>query len=161
MSEPFVPESIFPVEATAGVVTTNGGVTCDNISLKNVEWVWILVHMKQAVGHATALTPKKGTVVATAATVLGVDVPIWYGNISTSSNALTRQTDAANFSIGVGVTGDVIVVFSIDPKQLGDFDSLGFTLSDSSQATNLVSVVYLIKAAYAQRAASNVDYLTD
>ena len=155
---PFIPELIFPVEATAGPVTTNGGVTGDNISLKDALNVWVVCHLKQAVGHATAITLKKGTVVATCVTALGVNVPIWYGNVSTSSDALARQTDAAAFTLDVGVTGDVIVVFQVDPAQLGEYGCLGVAVADSSQATNLISVLYFIQPRYA---GLSRNYLTD
>ena len=158
-----IPERLFPVEGTTGAVTTNGGITADYISVKNAAWVDIVVHLKQVVEHATAFTPYRATAAApTGNVVLANAVQIWYGNVTTSSNALTKQTDATSFTIGVGVTGDAIIVFSIDPATLGDtYDVLGITVADSSQATNLCSIMYYIQPKYPQRAASNTDYLTD
>ena len=52
-----IPEGCFPVSLTKPV-TTNGGVTTDYVSLKNaVVQAWIVVHLTQAVGHATAFSP--------------------------------------------------------------------------------------------------------
>lgn len=150
---PFIPEGLFPVSATAGAVTTNGGITLDNISMKNAEMVWIHVHLTQAVGHATAFTPLVGTAVATCATALPNNVPIWYGNTTTSSTQLAKQTSAKLLTLGAGVTGTVHIVFQIDPASCEGYDCLGGTVGDSSQATDLVSVVYWIKPAYQERVA--------
>jgi len=160
----FMPEGAFPVSATAGAVTTNGGVTCDNISLKEAQMVYIHVHLKQAVGHATAFTPLVGTSVATCATALPDTVEIYYGNTTTSSVALAEQTAAKLLTLGAGVTGVVHIIFKIDPSVLGsDYDCLGMTIGDSSQATNFASVVYWVVPRYANKVASNsaTRFITD
>ena len=158
---PFLPQDLFPVSGTAPV-TTNGGVTCDNISLKLAEMVWIEVRLTQAVGHATVLSPLVGTAVATCATAIPAAVPIWYGVVTTATNAIAAQTAATTLTLGGSVTGDVIVIFQIDPAVLGSsYDCLGFTLSNSSQATNLVSVTYWIKPKYASSAANQQSYIVD
>lgn len=164
MAEYSMPQDFFPVSGTAGCVTTNGGITCDNISLKNAQRVFILVHLKQAVGHATAFTPLVGTAVATCATALPAVVPIWYGNVTTSVTTLTRQTDAVALTLGAGVTGDVRIVFEIDPAVLGSsYDCLGMTVGDSSQATNFVSIQYLIVPRYSSKTSSMAatEYIVD
>jgi hypothetical protein len=158
----FLPEGFFPVSGTKPV-TTNGGVTCDYISVKNANRVYIVVHLTQAVGHATAFAPYRATAVApTGGAVLANVVPIWYGNVSTSSNALTRQTDAVNYTIGVGVTGEAYIIFAIDPASLGaTYDVLGLVIADSSQATNIAEVTYWIEPKFASKTGNNIDYLTD
>lgn len=160
--QPFIPEGLFPVSGTRPV-TTNGGVTADYISVKNAEYVWIVVHLAQTVGHATAVSPYRATAVApTGAAVLANVVPIWYGNVTTSTNALTAQTAAVNYTMGAGVTGDVYIVFGIDPANLGgSYDVLGLVIADSSQATNFAEVTYWIKPRHAQAAANNISYIVD
>jgi len=59
-----IPEKFKIVDASAGPVTTNGGVTCDYVSLKNVHRAWIVASFTQAVGHATGIDPKQATAVA-------------------------------------------------------------------------------------------------
>jgi len=159
---PFIPEGLFPVSATKPV-TSNGGVTADYISVKNAEYVWIVVHMTQTVGHATAVSPKRATAVAgTGVAALGTAVPIWYGNVTTSTNALAEQTAAVNFTLDVGVTGDVYVIFGIDPATLGStYDVLGLAVADSSQATNFVEATYWIKPRYVQTPDNNISYIVD
>ena len=59
-----LPEQTKIVDATAGPVTTNGGVTADYVSVKNAGRLYIVCNLTQAVSHATALTPKRATAVA-------------------------------------------------------------------------------------------------
>ena len=114
-----IPEMLFPVSGSKPV-TTNGGVTCDYISLKNAVRCFAVIHLTQAVGHATAFTVERATAVAgTGHVAIANVVPIWYGNVSTTSNALTRQTDAVSFTMDVGVTGEAYIIFQIDPESLG------------------------------------------
>lgn len=148
------PEGVFPVSATAGAVTTNGGVTCDNISLKEAQMVYIDIHLTQAVGHATAFTPLVGTAVATCATALPNNVEIWYGNTSTTVTTLAKQTAAKVFTMGAGVTGTVHIIFKIDPAACGAYDCLGMTIGNSAQATNFASVQYLIVPRYGMAVAN-------
>lgn len=132
--------------------TTNGGFTCDYVSLKNAKKAWIVINMTQAAGHATALTPKQASDVAgTGLKVLTNSVPIWANEDVASSDSLVRQTDAANYS----VTNDIKnkqVIFEINPAIAldvnGGFDCLTLVCSDSSQATNIASVTYIIDTKY-------------
>ena len=157
-----IPEGCFPVSLTKPV-TTNGGVTTDYVSLKNAQMAWIVVHLTQAVGHATSFAPSRATAVApTGAAVLTNVVPIWYGNVSTSSNALARQTDAVNYAIGVGVTGEAYIIFQIDPANLGStYDCIGLVVSDSSQATNLMEATIWVWPKYASKVADQLSYIAD
>lgn len=156
-----IPEGLFPVSGTAPV-TTNGASTTDFISLKNAQKAWIVCHLKQTVGHATVLAPYRSTVVSGSTTALANTVPIWYGNVSTSTNALTRQTDAVNYTMGGSVTGDVYVIFEIDPANLGStYDCIGINASNSSQATNFWEVTFWIQPRYSAQTANQLDYLTD
>jgi hypothetical protein len=165
--EQAIPQGLFPTELTLGVVTTNGGITTDYVSLKNCLMAYIVIHLKQAVGHATAFTPKRATAVAgTGVTTLLTNVPIWYGNVSTTNNVLVRQTDAANFAIPVGDTGGVFIIFQIDPAQFGqisgvDADVLGLLVADSSQATNFCSAVVYCVPRYASPTADMPSYIID
>lgn len=157
-----IPQALFPVSGTRPV-TTNGGVTADYISLKNAVKCWAVVHLAQTVGHATAITVEKATAVAaTGTTAITNVVPIWYGNVTTSTNALTRQTDAVSYTLGGAVTGDVYIIFQIDPESLGStFDCITVKAADSSQATNFIEVTYWLEPKYAQATAGQLTFITD
>jgi hypothetical protein len=159
---PQMPEGIFPV-TMAAPQTTNVGWTSDFISLKNAQMAWVDVHLTQAVGNATAFTLERSTDVAGAGHVaLANSVPIWYGNISTTSNALTRQANGVGFTMDVGVTGSVRIIFQIDPAKLGGaFDVISFVCPDSTVAANLISVTCWVWPKFASRVADQLSFITD
>ena len=141
------------VDATAGPVTTNGGVTGDYVTLKNAHRAWIVVQLTQAVGHATALTPKQASAVAgTGVKNLSVACRIWANEDTVASDTLVEQTAATSYT----VTNDIkkkIVIFEIDPEDFdvaGGFDVLGLAVADSSQATDFVSATYWLANRYLQ-----------
>ena len=146
-----IPENIVPVSLTLGPVTTNGGVTTDYISLKNVHRVVAVFHLKQAAGHATGIDPVQAQAVAgTNVKAITNTVPIWANEDVAATSVMVRQTDAITYN----VTNDVkskIVTMDIDPAGFdvaGGFDCLAFTIDDSSQAANFVSAVAYIVPRY-------------
>lgn len=156
-----IPEGLFPVSGTKPV-TTNGASTTDFISLKNAQKCWIVCHLTQTVGHATAFTPYRSTVVSGSTTALANSVPIWYGNVTTTTNALARQTDATSFTMGSSVTGDCYIIFEIDPANLGgSYDCIGINAANSGQASNLWEVTFWIQPRYSAQVGNQLDYLTD
>lgn len=146
-----LPEQFKIVDATAGPVTTNGGVTGDYVSLKGVKRAWISLQFTQAVGHATAIQPQKATAVApTGAASITAAARIWANEDTAASDTLVRKTSATSYA----VTNDVKkkhVLIEIDPAEFtGAYDVLGFTVSDSSQATNFVSGQFFLEMGYSQ-----------
>lgn len=138
------------VDATAGPVTTNGGVTSDYVSVKNAVKAWVLVQLTQAVGHATAVTLQRATAVdGTGVTTLGSNVAIWLNEDTAASDTLVRQTDAKVCTVTNNIKKKMIV-FEIDVAALGDYDVINFTVGDSSQATNFVSGVFILQERFAQ-----------
>lgn len=148
-----LPQCFKIVDASAGCVTTNGGVTCDYVSLKNVKRAYILASFTQAVGHATTVQPKRATAVApTGAVDIATAVRAWKNEDTAASDSLVVATAATSHSVANTVKKKQVLV-EIDPDN-GDFDEsydvLGCTISDSSQATNYVSVLYLLEMKYVQ-----------
>ncbi len=146
-----LPEKYKIVDASAGCVTTNGGVTCDYVSLANVHRAWILASFTQAVGHATTVQPQKATAVTpTGATSITGTQQIWMNEDTATSDTLVAQTAATSQAVAATVKKKQ-VLFEIDPSKFGDtYDVLGCTISNSSQATNFVSVVYILETRYPQ-----------
>lgn len=149
-----LPEFYKIVDASAGPVTSNGGVTCDYVSLKNVHKAWIIASFTQAAGHATVVSPKQATAVAgTSVKALTAAGAGWFNEDTATSDTLVVQTAATTYT----VTNDIkkkIVICEVVPEQNMDinagFDVLGCTISDSSQATNFVSVIYVLASRYPQ-----------
>ncbi len=143
-----VPE-VFKVVNGTPVATTNGGIVCDYISLKNVHRVTIIAELLQAVSHTTALGLKEATSVAggSAAAVTAVQ-KIWKNADVSDTDTLVRGTDAASVLATAGATNQQLVM-QFDPSTLSEgFDCIAATLDDSSEATNFASVTYLLETRY-------------
>jgi small-conductance mechanosensitive channel len=150
---PTLPEMFKIVDATAGCVTTNGGVTGQYINVKTGQMLFLVLSFTQAVGHATVITLKEATTVAGGSVKTVINTHKVWSNAATATNdILVRGTDATGLTLGSGVA-KMQVVFEIDPAALdtaNGFTCVGFTLSDSSQATNFVSGVYLLQTRFVQ-----------
>lgn len=145
-----IPETFKIVNGTP-VATTNGGITCDYISVKNAIRVTIIAELLQAVSHTTALGINEATAVlpSGAAAVTAV-MPIWKNADVSASDTLVRGTDAATVLATAGATNQTLVM-EVDPAKLSaGFDCIAATLDDSSQSTNYATVTYLIETRYEQ-----------
>lgn len=146
-------ENLKIVDASAGPVTTNGGVTCDYVSLKNVHRAWIVASFTQAVGHATGIDPTQATAVAgTGVKATTALHRIWANEDTAASDTLVEQTAAITYNVTNNIKKKQVII-EIDPEDFdvnGGFDVLGCTVDDSSQATNFVSVLYILATRYPQ-----------
>ncbi len=148
-----LPEQLKIINATAGPVTSNGGVTCDYVSLKNVIRAWIVASFAPAgAGHATVVQPRKATTVAGAgAANVTSSYRGWRNSDISTSDTLTALTAATSFACDAGQTNQLIVV-EIDPalEFKESYDVLGCTISNSAQANNYVDVLYVLETNYQQ-----------
>jgi len=151
---PNIPEEVVPVVLTPPV-TTNGGVTTDYISLKNAHRVFVVCVMTQAATHATGIDPVQATAVdGTGAKAITNAVPIWKNADISTTSVMTRLTDAITANATAG-TDNQVITFDIDPAKLdvaNSFDVLGFTVDDSSEATNFISIVAYVIPRYSSPA---------
>lgn len=159
----YLPENAFPVQGTLGCATAAGGITLDNISMKNAQMVYMVFHITSGTGHAVAYTPLVGTSVATCATALPNTVPIWYGDVTITSTQLTRQTDAKLHTTAATASLTSYLIFQIDPASCGVYDCLGGTVGDGSHADYFVSCTYWIVPRYASQVSSRTatEFLVD
>jgi len=149
-----LPQCYKIVDATAGPVTTNGGVTCDYVSLKNYKKAWLVLQFTQAVGHATLITPMVATAVApTGAVAITFATRIWANEATGTDDTLVRQTDAVTYTL----TNDIAkkqVIIEFDPGEIVGqgmtFDCIGCVITTSGQGTNFVSGQYFLEAQYQQ-----------
>jgi len=152
MSNITLPENFKIVSATAGAVTTNGGVTFDVIDLTDAIKVWIVAHYQQAVTHATTIVPVTGISIAACATAITFTARWWKNADISATDTLVAQTAATTMACTAGAT-DQLVVIEIDPAdiaaQLSTYHCLGGTVATSGQA-NYMSAVYYIQTAYKQ-----------
>jgi len=137
------PEVTKPIQML-NPVTTDGGADTDWISMKDINRLMICVELTQAVGHATVLTLKQATAVAgTGTKVMTVASKLWANEATATSDTNVRQTDAKNFTVNNSISNKQ-VTFVVEPQEFdvnNGFDCVSVNISDSSQATNFVSVV--------------------
>jgi hypothetical protein len=132
-------------------VTTNGAVTADYISLKDVHRAWIVVDLKQAVGHATGIDPVQATAVAgTSSKALTNATQIWANEDVAATDTSVRQTDAVTYDVTNDIKSKQVII-QINPGSLdvnNDFDCVSVSLDASSQVTNFVNVTYILQMRY-------------
>lgn len=131
--------------------TTNGSLTSQVISLKNVHMAEVVFNFTQAVGHATTPTLVQATSIAGTTNKAGPTSQIWANEDCAATDTLVAKTAGASYA----VTNDVknkIVVFRVDPNSLdigNGYDCIYFTIATSSQATNFVSATAYLYNRYA------------
>ena len=153
MAHPFtLPETFKIVSGTAGIVTTNGGVTCDYVSLKNIHKAWIVLHFLQAADHATVVNPRQASLVDGTGSVATPAVEWWLNANIAATDTLVRQTAAAAPNLtasGIGI--HELMVIQVDPAAFtAGLDVMGCVITTSGEATNFVSVVYYLLERYQQ-----------
>ena len=117
MSNIYLPEQFKIVSATAGCVTTNGGVTFDVINLENAHRVWIVASFTQAVAHATTIQPVTGISFASCATSITFSARWWKNADVSSTDTLVAQTAGTSFACAAAAT-DHLLVIEIDPSDI-------------------------------------------
>ena len=85
-----IPQGVLPVQLLAPT-TTNGGATSRGVSLKNAIRAFIVVDLKQAVGHATAISLRQAKEIALRTNAAGPSVPNWKNEDCAASDALTKN----------------------------------------------------------------------
>jgi len=147
-------ESFKVVDATAGVVTTSGGITSSYVSLKHAHKAWIVLLFTQAGVDASVIQPRVATAVApVGATDITFPAAIWANEDTAASDTLVKQTSATSYTL----TADIkkkMVVFEIDPSDVvamgTGYDCLGFTIVAGQKATNFVAGYFVLAERFAQ-----------
>ena len=127
--------------------TNAGALAGDYISMKFAHKVLVIFHMTQGAADQAVLSLTKATdVAATGEVAVTATFPIFY-NLDCTTDVFTRATDAASYTLDVGVANK-LVVFVIDPSILPGFDCIAAAVGASS-ASNIVAVTYQILPRYA------------
>jgi hypothetical protein len=129
--------------------------TSDAIKLSNAAGCLIIVHEDFAVdANHLVLTVHEGATAAEAAAgtyPIATTFPIWANLTAQTSDTMTRQTDAATYTINGVAGGNVIVCFYISASILTagrEWIQLGAADGD---AGNIVSVLYMLDGARYQQ----------
>ena len=147
MSKNFmIPEEVGLVQALEPQVNT-GALAGDYISMKMAHKVLVIFHMTQGHAAQAVLSLTKATnVAADGEAAVTATFPIYY-NLDCSTDGFTRATDAATYTLSVGLTNKM-VVFVIDPSILPGFDCIAAAVG-ASNILNIVAVTYQILPRYA------------
>ena len=157
-----IPQGMFPVSMTKPV-TTAGGFSTDVVSLKNAVMAWIVVHLNQTTAAATTIVPMRTLAVGSAGVVLANVVPIWYGLVTTSTNAIGRvAADAADYTVGGSIaTGNIYVIFQIDPANLGGAYDCIYVDVATGDAANFADITCWVQPKYASKTADQLSFIVD
>lgn len=126
---------------------------CDYICCKNAHKVWFVIQHYGAGGDTDlVLSLTEATNVAAGTTsAVTATFPIWAdATAGTASDTMTKQTDAASYTIDTGASTDHLVVIEWDPaKHTAGYDCV--TISDTGgNVGNYVSVLAIIHQRYPQ-----------
>lgn len=139
--------------------TTNSAITGKYVSMKNVIVAFVIVHLTQAVGHATQVSLFQAQDVSgTGAKALASNVPVWANEDTSASDALVRKTDGVSYSVAADVKNKT-VVFQVEAERLdinNGFTTLQARIGASSQTTNFASVEIIADNKYEQQTPPSV-----
>ena len=128
----------------------------DAICLKNAAGVLIIIHEDYAVdANSLVLTVHEGATAAEAAAgtyEIAAAFKIWVNLTAQTSDVMTKQTDAATYTLNGVAGGNAIVCFYVSASILTngrDWIALGSTAGD---AGNIVSVLYMLDGGRYQQA---------
>lgn len=127
---------------------TNGSITTmsDWVCLKNVHKAWIVGYTWGSTANTWPLTMYEATTVAGGSSaIITATWPIWKVIATTSTDALTRQTDAAILTIDPnGVDTTMLFVFEWDPAKFSPgFDCLAVKGATGDAADYAVILAFL------------------
>mgnify|MGYP007071621927 CR=1 FL=1 len=150
-----LPEHCKVVAATAGSVTTNGGVTFDHVMLRDVNRAWIVAMFLQAASHATTIQPVVGATDGGCTTSITFSARWWKNADISTTDTLTAQTAGTSMACDAGTTNQILVI-EIDPAdvaaQSSTYDWLGGTIATSGESTDYVTAFYVLDMRYKQAA---------
>ena len=143
----------FKIVTACPTTTTNGTVTCDNISLKDAQMAWIIFEFLNPNGHACVINPLLGANVTTCATVPTFNCRYWENAAILATDTLVAGTSGTTYTISAAATNSLVVV-QVDPAEMANqgatLDCLGCTITGGAHAADFVTGTYIIQERYAQ-----------
>ena len=146
MSNLQLPQGGLLINAWKPQVNT-GALAGDWISLKTAHKVWVVFHVDQGEATQPVLRMYEATNVAgDDAAVITATFPIWY-NLDCDTDIFTQATDAANYTLDVGLKVK-LVVFQFDASLLSaGFDCVK-AYADASNILNIIGCTYILDNRY-------------
>jgi len=151
MAYPFSLPQFAKIVECMPLATDAAGRTGAWVSLKNYHKAYVVAHITQGNAATILLSVLQASAVAgTGSKVLANAVPIWTNLDTAAAEALTKQTDAVNFTTDAGVKNKY-VIFEVDPAKLdiaGGFDCITISTGASNVANLTEATFYLAPSRY-------------
>jgi hypothetical protein len=156
------PQNCQIVQGLSPQVGAGAAVVADYISVKNAQKVWCVIQYNQADGNAITWKVERATAVdGTGHVALANVVPIWSNLDTDTSDLLVKRTAAITYATDAGAT-DKIVIFEIDPTNLGStYDVIAVSSTTVIAVGQYVSMFYIIEPRYGGSVANIPSYITD
>ena len=160
------PENCKIVEGLAPVVGAAGAVAGDYISLKFAQRAWVVIHYTCADGIAITWRIDKDSTVAAGLTVPSTQLHRIWSNLDTgTSDLLVERTPAVLYATDA-VISNKLVIFEVDPTDLGDLLGVPYDCIRGASTTNIaaaqyVSMLYVIQPRYQSAVANQPSIIID
>ena len=147
------PENCKIVEAIPGQVGAGAPIVGDFISLKNAHRAWAVISYNQNDANAITWRIDRDSTVAGALTVVSAQLHrIWSNLAPATSDLLVERTPAVNYTSDAAST-DKMIIFEIDPTDLGDLLGVPYDCIRVASVTNIaaaqwVSAIYIVQPRY-------------
>ena len=155
------PENCKIVQGLTPTVGAGVTLTSDYISLKNAHKAWIVVSFNDGNGNAVVLQPIKATEVApTGNTSITTAVKIWANEDTDASDTFVEQTAATSYTLD-GTVDNKIVIFEIDPADLGATYDVIACSAATPAAGEYCSMLFVLQPRYASCVGTSPTAITD
>lgn len=160
---PTFPEQVKPVLLYSGAANA---VTCDTVSLKNVDKFWWLIFHSGSNDTDLTLTPTQATDVASGTNKATSAVhAIWKDiDAGTTSDTLVAQTAAASLAIDPATENPVLAIIEVDPAlhldHANGYDCV-YLADSGGNASNTIQIFGLAKMKDQGRPALSTSVIID
>ncbi len=166
------PENLMIIPGAAPQHGAAAEFTSIPISMKNVQKLWAVVYLNTSgTSAAVACVPQSDALVAFGS---GLPipatlhtVPIWSNQAAATSDAWTKETDAANFTTTAASATHKMVVFEIDPSLFrttvtaaSDDDCFRISLTTIA-AADFLAIFYIVVPRFPSKVGSQASYIVD
>lgn len=143
-----LPENLKLVYAYMGAADALG-TSADVVSLENYHRLWIIAIHKGTSDTDLVLNVQEcDDTTPTTAADMSDTFPIWENTNYSSSDTLTRITDAASYTIDPAAAGSTMVVIEVDPSKLTAGYPCVRVKGTGGHSENTVAVLYALDPRY-------------